>query len=112
MKPCGRTLAERRYGSDTGCMCNQCKLDRRVKRLNAKQPKPAAKVTVSDRFPWNAVKGWSVSSLANGNMLVEPQWNHKPGLLARMRMSIWLLQRLRKRGAAVQSSGDLQNGGK
>lgn len=35
MKPCNRSMMDRSYGKDTGCMCNQCRADRRRKRVDA-----------------------------------------------------------------------------
>jgi hypothetical protein len=57
-------------------------------------------------FPWNVVKGWKVSSLANGNLLVEPDYIHPykgaeegggPGLFTRLALADWLLHRMTKR---------------
>lgn len=58
------------------------------------------------RFPWNVVKGWKVSSLAGGKMLVEPDyiepWRGEeegggPGLFTRLRIALWISERLVKR---------------
>ena len=66
----------------------------------------------SRRFPWDTVKGWKVSSLANGNMLIEPDYINPykgpeegggPGLFTRLAMADWILNRLCKRRTAVKS---------
>lgn len=36
-KNCNRNMAERKYGADTGCACNQCRADRKAKRAEAKR---------------------------------------------------------------------------
>jgi hypothetical protein len=61
---------------------------------------------MGNRFPWDTVKGWKVSSLANGNLLIEPDYIHPykgpeegggPGLFTRMALADWCLNRLCKR---------------
>ena len=58
------------------------------------------------RFPWDTVKGWSVTSRADGTMLIEPDYIHPykgpdegggPGLFTRMKLADWCLNRLCKR---------------
>lgn len=58
------------------------------------------------RFPWNTVKGWKVSSRADGSILIEPDYIHPwkgnkegggPGLFTRMALADWCLHRLSKR---------------
>lgn len=58
------------------------------------------------KFPWNIVKGFSVKSLANGNLLIEPDyinpWKGEeegggPGLFTRMELADWCQRRLSKR---------------
>lgn len=67
------------------------------------------------RWPWNAVRGFKVESLANGNMLVTPDWINAwkgpeegggPGLFTRLRMALWIEQRLLKRGTKQPSEGE------
>lgn len=64
------------------------------------------------RWPWNSVRGFKAESLANGNILVTPEWidGYKgtgkgggPGLFTRMRMALWIEGRLKKRGMAARS---------
>lgn len=67
--------------------------------------------TVSKRWPWNCVRSFRVSSLANGNLLVEPQYDPEkirpyterdgggPGLFTRMALAEWAEKRLTKRKA-------------
>ncbi|RPI19659.1 MAG: hypothetical protein EHM65_01215 [Acidobacteriales bacterium] len=57
------------------------------------------------KFPWNIVKGWEVSSLANGEILIKPNYIPKPyeagcapvGVFTRMRLALWVSDRLMKR---------------
>lgn len=57
------------------------------------------------KFPWNVVRGWKVSSLANGHILIEPDYIGEPmepgcspvGLFTRLRLAIWIGDRLAKR---------------
>jgi hypothetical protein len=57
------------------------------------------------KFPWNIVKGWSVSSLANGHILIEPDYIPAPyeegcspiGVFTRIRLALWVSDRLVKR---------------
>jgi len=69
---------------------------------------------MNKRFPWNVVKGWSVTSRADGSLLVEPDYINPyrgpeegggPGLFTRMALADWILNRLTKRrGALPQES--------
>lgn len=61
---------------------------------------------MSRRFPWNVVKGWSVSSRADGSLLIEPDYINPrrgpdegggPGLFTRLALATWCLERLTKR---------------
>lgn len=63
---------------------------------------------MADRFPWNVVRGFKVQSLANGNLLVEPDYIEPyrgpeegggPGLFTRMRLAAWCFKHISKRGA-------------
>lgn len=62
------------------------------------------------RWPWNRIRGFKVESLANGNMLVTPDWIKTcewpdepgvggPGLFSRLRMALWIETRLKKRAS-------------
>jgi len=59
------------------------------------------------KFPWNIVRGWEVSSLANGHILIEPDYIPAPyekgyapvGVFTRMRLALWVSDRLVKRRA-------------
>ncbi len=59
------------------------------------------------RWPWSILGGFKVSSLANGNILIEPDYHSKwtpeagggPGLFSRLRLALWIEGRLKKRGA-------------
>lgn len=63
---------------------------------------------MGDRWPWNRVRGFKVESLANGNMLVTPDWidaykgpmeGGGPGLMTRLEMAEWIAGKIeRKRG--------------
>jgi hypothetical protein len=67
---------------------------------------------VSVKFPWNIVKGWKVESLANGHILIEPDYIPVPieegcspvGVFTRMRLALWVSDRLVKRRTTVKSS--------
>lgn len=58
-----------------------------------------------ERFPWNIVRGWTVSSLSDGSILIEPDYIPKPveegcapvGVLTRIRLALWISDRLMKR---------------
>lgn len=54
------------------------------------------------RFPWNIVKVWNVSSLASGNILIQPEYidGRIPGVFTRMRLALWVSDRIVKRRAA------------
>ncbi len=63
---------------------------------------------MSKRFPWNVVKGWSVTSRADGSLLIEPDYINPyrgpvegggPGILTLMALATWCLERLTKRRA-------------
>jgi hypothetical protein len=41
MKPCGRSMTERKYGKDTGCLCNECRAIRKQRRVEARAFKDA-----------------------------------------------------------------------
>ena len=66
------------------------------------------------RFPWDTVKGWSVSSRADGTLLIEPDYIDKydpengggPGLMTRLALATWYLDRLCKRASARNSRGN------
>lgn len=60
---------------------------------------------MSKRFPWNTVKGWTVKSLANGELVVQPNYITPPGLFTRLKMADWMLQRLTMR-RSVGKDGD------
>jgi len=62
-------------------------------------------------FPWDVVKGWSVTSRADGSLLIEPDYINPyrgpeegggPGMFTRMALADWCLQRLTKRRSAKQ----------
>ena len=65
---------------------------------------------MSKRFPWNIVRGWKVSSLSNGNILIEPDYIPDPieaglapiGVLDRMRLGIWVADRVTKRTTSAR----------
>lgn len=73
---------------------------------------------MSKRFPWNTVKGWSVSSRADGTLLVEPHYDPEvikpytpedgggPGLFTRMRLADWVLNRLCKQQSPRNSRAE------
>jgi hypothetical protein len=57
------------------------------------------------RFPWNLVKGWKVYSTANGHIVIEPDYINPwkgpelgggPGMFTRMRLALWVSDRLMK----------------
>lgn len=63
------------------------------------------------RFPWDTVKSWKVSSLANGHLLIEPDYIHPyrgpkegggPGIFTRMALANWCLHRISKRRTPPQ----------
>lgn len=65
---------------------------------------------MSHRFPWNRVQGFTVKSLANGALLIEPTYTHPnrdpeefggPGLFTRLALAKWCEKRLAKRGRAA-----------
>lgn len=64
-------------------------------------------------FPWDVVKGWSVTSRADGTLLVEPVYIEPydpengggPGVMTRLALADWCLDRLHKR-ATHQPSGE------
>ena len=70
------------------------------------------------RFPWTIIRGWNVSSLANGNILIEPDYIQPPiedgcapvGLFTRLRLALWVSDRLVKRRAAGQQPESIQVG--
>lgn len=64
-------------------------------------------------FPWDVVKGWSVTSRADGTLLIEPDYINPyrgpeegggPGLFTRMKLADWILHRLCKRKGAHSAS--------
>lgn len=60
------------------------------------------------RFPWDVVKGWSVTSRADGTLLIEPDYIEPhdpekgggPGVMTRLKLAAWCLDRLCKRRAS------------
>jgi hypothetical protein len=56
-------------------------------------------------FPWDTVKGWSVTSRADGTLLIEPDYIEPhdpekgggPGVFTRLKLADWILNRLTKR---------------
>lgn len=73
-----------------------------------KQPTKRAATARPQRtsFPWDVVKGWSVTSRVDGSMLVEPDYINPykgpeegggPGIMTRMALADWILNRLTKR---------------
>lgn len=59
---------------------------------------------MSKRFPWNSVKGWTVKSLANGELIVQPDYIEPPGLFTRLKLADWMLHRLCKRQQSGKSA--------
>ena len=57
------------------------------------------------RFPWNIVSGFEVTSRADGTMLVEPNYIEPhdpekgggPGVMTRVKLAMWCLDRISKR---------------
>lgn len=69
-------------------------------------PEDARECAVSIRFPWNRVKSFTVKSLANGSLLIEPTYTNPnrdpeefggPSLFTRMALAKWCEKRLAKR---------------
>jgi hypothetical protein len=66
------------------------------------------------RFPWGIVRGFKVVSLANGHLLIEPDYIPAPieegctpvGVFTRIRLALWVSDRLVKR----RSTTDQQEG--
>ena len=63
------------------------------------------------KFHWNIVRGWTVESLANGHILVKPDYIPQPyeegcspvGVFTRMRLALWIYDRLVKRKANAKT---------
>lgn len=79
------------------------------------EPPLTAEPPVSSKFPWNVVKGWSVTSRADGSLLIKPEYvkpykgseeGGGPGMFTRMALTGWILNRITKRRLLVRRSGD------
>ncbi len=50
------------------------------------------------RFPWDTVKEFTVQSLADGRLIIEPKYvDGVPGCLTRIGLAFWCVDRLAKR---------------
>ena len=65
-----------------------------------------------NRWPWNVVKSFKVSSLADGNLLIEPDYHNPrisdeegggPGLFTRLSLAEWCAKKLARRSREVEA---------
>jgi len=73
---------------------------------------------VAKRFPWDTVKGWAVTSRADGTLLIEPDYidpyrgpdeGGGPGVMTRLALADWCLNRLCKQSRDARNTRQVKS---